>query len=476
MSLGCRLVPPWIAPVVVAVILVGTACGSTSADRVDTPTASEDTATPTTAPQRDSSTTAPPAAAEGSPDLQGLERCDDVPELTAGTEGSLDQFSNPDDDVVGVLVTYGHEHRDTYAGFWIDRDKGGALVMAFTDDPAPHLDAILARGPLPTDVEVVSPRPPITDSRPLGERDDVVIDVVQAEFTEAELMAANDEFWRDPPPYVLSGGTSTTRNRMTIDLIDPTADQLADLVTRLDMEKACLNVTITPTPPSGPLDVLPRGDTDLTCGDGGGPGFPASALEDKVLATDVDDPAARALIGFMADPPPRSAMEDIEQRPPVDGWFVLTIDDATAVFGHGDGPPYVAAFLERSNDGWRLKGWTIRCAPVVPLPEGLGVVEVTLDPDHPRPEPSDTTIHLRVSERACVSGQAMGDRLRGPQLEESDDQILIAFAVESLFGPATCPGNPPEAVTVELDASLGDRAIRNGLVYPPADIDFPVAN
>jgi len=49
------------------------------------------------------------------------------------------------------------------AGIWIDRDHGGTLVLAFTDDPAAHLEAVLARGPSPDDLELVSPRPPIAD-------------------------------------------------------------------------------------------------------------------------------------------------------------------------------------------------------------------------------------------------------------------------------------------------------------------------
>ena len=408
-----------------------------------------------------------------SDDLGGLVRCDDVPELTASVEGSLDQFLNPGDEVVGVLVTYGQEHPDTYAGFWIDRNKGGALVLAFTDDPRPHLEAILARGPSPNDVEMVSPRPPIRDPRPLGERDDVAVDVVQAAFTEAELMAARDEFWSDRPPYVLSGGIDTTKNRMSVNLVDPTADQLVDLAKRARLDMTCVNVTITPTPPTGPLDVLPQGDTGLTCFDGGGPGFPASAVEERVLAEDLDDPAAQALLAIMADPPPQSAMEDIEQRPPSDGWFLLAIHDAAAIFGHGNDSPLIAAFLERTEDGWQFNGWTIRCTPSVPLPPGLGPVRVELDPDHPHPTPSDTVIHLRITERECVSGQAMGDRLRGPQILETDDQVLIAFAVESRFVPGTCPSNPSEAVTVELSSPLGSRPVRNGLFYPPMDLDFP---
>ena len=462
-------------------MLLASACGDSSTAATEptsvdsSSSATVEDSTPVTAV---STIEEQPETEDGSADLGRLVLCDDVPPLTATVEGALDQFANPESEVMGVLATYGLEHPDTFAGFWIDRDKGGVLVMAFTDDPAPHLEAILARGPSANDVEMISPRPPINDPRPLSERDDVAVDVVQATFSEAELMAANESFWQDRPPYVLSGGVDTIRNRISFDLIDPTADQLADLANRAPVDMTCINVTISPTPPGDALDVLADEDTFLTCGNVGVAGFSPSALDDPVPVEDVDDPAARALLSVMTDPPAGLAMEDIDQRPPADGWFVLAIYDATAIFGHGNGSPLTAAFFSRESaeQGWQFDSWTISCRPTVSLPPGLGHVRVGLDPTHPRPASSDTVIHLLVTEQACVSGQAMGERLRGPQVQETEDEIVIAFAVALLFEPATCPGNPSEAVTVELSSPVGSRPIRNGLLYPPTDIEMLAEN
>lgn len=481
-EVGCRRRLATVGWFIAAAVLIATACGSSSTVATEPTslgsTTSATIAGSTSGPSGSAGEDEPPTDDRGSGDLGPLVRCEDVPELSATAEGSLDQFANPDDEVMGVLVTYGLEHPDTYAGLWIDRDKGGALVVAFTDDPGPHLEAILARGPTATDVEMVSPRPPIEDSRSLGERDDVTIDVVRAAFSEAELMAANESFWDDRPPYVLSGGIATTRNRISLDLIDPTSGQLADLVERIPLDMTCVNVTVSPTPPGGTLDVLPDDETFLTCGESGVPGFLPSAIEERVPVENVADPAAHALISVMADPPPHSASEDIEQRPPEDGWFVLAIHDSSAIFGHGAGSPMTAAFLTRKDaeDGWRFDGWTISCRPTVSLPPGLGHVRLELDPSRPRPAPDDTVIHLQVTERACVSGQAMGERLRGPQLRETEDEIMIAFAVALLVEPSTCPGNPSEAVTIELAGPVGSRPIRNGLIFPPTEIDFPIAD
>ena len=59
---------------------------------------------------------------------------------------------------------------DTYAGEWYSRDAGGTFVLAFTDDPKPHLEAIRRR------------RPPETGDWP--------VDVVRAPHTESEVKAA----------------------------------------------------------------------------------------------------------------------------------------------------------------------------------------------------------------------------------------------------------------------------------------------
>ena len=83
------------------------------------------------------------------------------------------------------------------------------------------------------------------------------------------------------------------------------------------------------------------------------------------------------------------------------------------------------------------------------------------------PEPEDTAIHLLATEWGCASGREMGDALRGPQVIETDDAVLVAFAVVPVAGGATCPGNPSTAVTVELSAPLGERMVYDGLHFPP---------
>lgn len=74
---------------------------------------------------------------------------------------------------------------------------------------------------------MVDPPPPITDDRPLGERDDVVIDVVRVRFSEAEVEAVRDRMWRSIPredwsSFGLDGtGYGIKLQRVNLYLVNP---------------------------------------------------------------------------------------------------------------------------------------------------------------------------------------------------------------------------------------------------------------
>ncbi|NHZ70783.1 MAG: hypothetical protein GWP18_03995 [Proteobacteria bacterium] len=122
-------------------------------------------------------------------------------------------------------------------------------------------------------------------------------------------------------------------------------------------------------------------------------------------------------------------------------------------------------YVENDADEWRWAGSSIGgdCPLEVMPPVGLNAVDWRLDPTAGPPTPDGTTIHVLVTERACASGQAMGERLLGPQVIVTDAEVLIAFASRTLGGPQNCQGNPDTAVTIELSGPLGGRALANGL-------------
>ena len=286
----------------------------------------------------------------------GLANCEDLPALGSRLEGKLGARQNPDHIVGGVLATYAMEHPDTFGGRWIDRDSGGVLVLGFTDDPEPHRAAILARSPSPDDYPVVDPRPPITDDRSLGEREDVVIDVVQVRFSELEVQAMRDELmgaipgedWRD---FGLDGTSYDVRSqRVTLYLVNPPEGALADIAERVpDSSVLCVEVTRTPQPPSGPLDVIPDLDVEdplVSC-----PGTPAvrySQMIDPPSIDEVDHPAVDVL---------RAELDTPGGEPlPRGRWVVISIDDDSATFAALSEPLYDVEVAER---GFRHERWRI---------------------------------------------------------------------------------------------------------------------
>ena len=421
------------------------------------------------APERAAEADPPGTDPPGTQAPAGVQHCSDVPKLESLLVGSMSPYQNPDPIVQDVMFTYGMEHPDTFGGLWIDRDNGGVLVAGFTDDPGPHLEALLARAPSPDDIAGLDPRPPITDDRPLGERDDVVIDVIRVRFSDADIGAVMDEVGAAMrgEDYGLDGmGFDRHRQRVNLYLVTPPDGALDRLAGRLpDPSEVCVYVEIVGEAPDGPLVALPGTGLDdpvVACPDY--EAIPSSQLAHLRSIDEIDHPAVDAL---------RAELEAPSGEPlPPGRWVVVDVGYHEAEFAVLSPAGSSAASFERpygKDDGqWRLAGtgWAAPCAPRVPLPPGLAHVEVGLDPEQP-PDPQATSIGLLVTREACASGQAMGDALRGPQVSETDDAVLVAFAYVITGGSATCPGNPHEPVTVELAEPLGERAVFDGLHYPP---------
>ncbi len=416
----------------------------------------------------DSTTTSAP---DGGGDR--LELCRDVAPVTTDVIGSLGGMENVDDIFKGVIATYTQEHPDTFAGRWIDRDAGGTVVVAFTDDPAPHIEALRQRRPLPTDEVGVAPRPPIVDDRPIGEWDQA-FDVVQVAHSERELdeaqeavLAALGRAGVESTGY----GTHVSRNRIGVDVDVVTAEQLVAAAQQLEgvapLDMVCIDgVLDSEMPPAidpdAPLDVIVRpavdgrypADTIAACD---GARFRLGALDPLVPIEDAGLPElAAALEAALSS----GEGEFLGQA----GWSVLDAGDETATLVRVEGATLSSIGFEKVRAGWRVGGSSVGelCDVVVPLPDGYGEVEWSIDATFDAPTATSTEIHVLVTGTACAGGQALGDRLLGPQVVATDDAVRIAFAAVPLSGAQTCQGNPSEPITVVLDEPLGDRDIIDG--------------
>jgi hypothetical protein len=145
---------------------------------------------------------------------------------------------------------------------------------------------------------------------------------------------------------------------------------------------------------------------------------------------------------------------------PQENWQILRQTDEEVLLVHEGAGGLSFMNVERAGEAWM---WSSsqgagRCPIHYVVPEGLNAVDWRLDPEVAR-DTSATTLEVLITERECVSGQAIGGRLRGPQVVMTDDVVRIAFAAEPPPGDVSCPGNPEARTTVELPAPLGDRDI-----------------
>jgi hypothetical protein len=416
------------------------------------------------------------------PDRVGdrLELCRDVPPITTEVIGTLGGMANVDDIFAGVIATYTQEHADTFAGRWIDRDAGGTVIVAFTDDPEPHLEALRLRRPLPTDDVGVVPRPTIVDDRPIGEWDQA-FDVVQVAYSQRDLddaqgavLAALGRAGVQSTGY----GTNVTRNRIGVDVEVVTEEQLVAAAQQLDgvapLDMVCIDGELDteqppPIDPDTPLEVivLPSADgtypadTIVACD---GARFRFGALDPLVPIEDAGLPELAAALDAALS---SGEGEFLGQG----GWSVLDAGDETATLVRIDGATLSSIGFEKVRTGWRVGGSSAGepCDVVLPLPNGYGEVEWSIDPAFEAPTATSTEIHVLVTGTACSSGQALGDRLLGPQVVTTDDAVRIAFAAILLTGAQNCQGNPAEPITVTLDGPLGERQILDGRIIGRID-------
>ncbi|HSM02313.1 MAG TPA: hypothetical protein VK960_07755 [Acidimicrobiia bacterium] len=196
-------------------------------------------------------------------------------------------------------------------------------------------------------------------------------------------------------------------------------------------------------------------DLMVTCPNG--PAFPLGAIYDIEMIPTSDPEGMLAAI--------EPFLDSAEGRYwPQEGWQLLhqTGEQATLVAPAADGT-LAYMWLTREDEGWRWGGSSISgsvCDLQYAIPAGLNTVGWRLDPSKPEPEPDATELYVLITERECVDGREIGDRLIGPQVVMTGTEVRLAFAAEPPPGDThSCPGNPETPFTVMLPAPLGDREI-----------------
>lgn len=431
-------------------LLAASACGSadqgeqvSTAGAASTPesTLASALASPVTAESRGSNESLPEAAATVD---DALLACDDVPQLEGTVEGNLSGTQNPSDRLIGIIRSYGSQH-ESFADLWIDRAHGGALVAAFTDDLEDHREALTALLPQGTPFDVVRAENSVAEL-------DAVRAVIHANVAELEGLS--------------SFGAPAPLNRVRIGFVDPPDITLDRLVELVPAAMVCVEVFYPPDPPSGPLNIIPLVNAEDPLVECRGIGTVRySRLVDPVSVDEVDHAAVEALRAEIEAPSPEPL--------PAGDWSVMHVDEDSATFAIVEGNVIAGrASFRLAGDRWVLSGYGgggRPCESRVPLPPGIAHVRVHLDPDT-LPRPASTSIFLFVEDIGCSNGREIDNELRGPQIIETDDEVLVAFAVIPVWGVATCQGAPATSVRVDLSRPLGERALLNGALMPPAPL------
>lgn len=216
--------------------------------------------------------------------------------------------------------------------------------------------------------------------------------------------------------------------------------------------------------PTSQLDLIvkprPNGEwpANLEVGCPSGPTFPMSALEEQASIEGRAEVEA-AIRPFL----------DSEEGAfwPQQDWRILhETDTELLLVNRGETDHLHFMNLQRVEDGWKWAGASGGgpCPLRIALPEDVNTVDWRLDPSADPLTPETTDVPVLLTERECVSGQEIGDRLLGPEVVLTAEAILVAFAAIPPRGDAfDCQGNPETAYVVELPEPLGDREVRSGL-------------
>jgi hypothetical protein len=211
--------------------------------------------------------------------------------------------------------------------------------------------------------------------------------------------------------------------------------------------------------PAGGAPSGVRGDAEsplIACG--GGPPFPAKALDRPPNAERGRSPLARVLR--------RAVHSDHPELPPIDnhGWRLLSRNSETAQFGEGKPRSLDLVELHKGPGGnWKPHGLSWQCWPNV-FRESFEAAQWLLSDNEPHPAPQSTSLKLDVY---CAGADGLVT-----EVEYGAKAVRIGiFAPAQDPDPETCPDHPIQ-VDVELAEPLGDRALADTGYYPPMQI-FP---
>ncbi|MEX0864326.1 MAG: hypothetical protein WD269_05555 [Acidimicrobiia bacterium] len=215
--------------------------------------------------------------------------------------------------------------------------------------------------------------------------------------------------------------------------------------------------------PSGEVIIIPADGElppDLMVGCFSGPSFPMAVL-DRIVPLSDGDPGGvtEAITSFL--------LSEEGLFWPQDDWQILNQTESEITLVHeGPGGEISFIFVSHEDDQWRWSGASSggACPLEYVISSGMNAVDWRLDPSSPAPTAESTEIAVLITERECVGGQEIGDRLVGPQIIMTESVVRLAFAAQPPDGTAfDCQGNPETPLSVVLPEPIGDRELVEGM-------------
>jgi len=216
--------------------------------------------------------------------------------------------------------------------------------------------------------------------------------------------------------------------------------------------------------------------------DGAGLPFSPMALAGPPAPLDPDEPAAAALLAYLAarTAPKRSSRAPWKRGaapappPSLDAWRLLARTDDEALFAVGRAPELLTVRMRR---GGLRRSWSVvgssSSRPLRAVRDGTRASSWRPDPTHDvRPE--DTVLRVLVTEQAFSSGKRADGRLLVPDLYTDEQELVLTIFVTPRPGYQSGVRSPETPARIALPHPLGTRRlIDGGLLFaspgvPPA--------
>jgi hypothetical protein len=204
--------------------------------------------------------------------------------------------------------------------------------------------------------------------------------------------------------------------------------------------------------------------------DGTGLPFSPEALAGSPAPLDPDEPAAAALLAYLAarSAPKRSSRAPWKRGtapappPSLDGWCLLARADDEALFALGRPPKLLTVGMRR---GGLRRSWSVvgvsSSRPLRAVRDGIRASSWRLDPTH-EVGPEDTMLRVLVTEQTFSSGQRAEGRLLAPELFVDEAELIVTMFIKPRPGYQTSAGNRETPARIALPHPLGERRLVDG--------------